>query len=160
MQKGRVSRRDKLIKQQRHDTYREKGKWPEPTICSECSSIYENGRWSWGDLPRGANRVLCPACQRIADRYPAGYIEMEGDFLREHKEEIMNLVRNEEGQEKNEHPMERIMSLSEEEGRVSITTTGIHIARRIGESLSRAYQGDFSFQYGDGEKIIRVNWRR
>jgi len=40
------------------------------------------------------------------------------------------------------------------------TTTGVHIARRIGESLSRACQGDYSFQYGDAEKIIRVFWSR
>ena len=35
-----------------------------------------------------------------------------------------------------------------------VTTTGVHIARRIGKALSRACQSDFSIQYGDDEKSI------
>jgi hypothetical protein len=34
--------------------------------------------------------------------------------------------------------------------------TGIHLARRIGEALKHAYQGDLDFTYGDGEKGIRM----
>jgi len=41
-----------------------------------------------------------------------------------------------------------------------VTTTGIHVARRIGEALARAYKGDLSYQYAEGEKRIRVYWRR
>jgi hypothetical protein len=41
-----------------------------------------------------------------------------------------------------------------------VTTTGIHVARRIGEALGRAYKGDLSYQYADGEKRIRVYWQR
>jgi hypothetical protein len=41
-----------------------------------------------------------------------------------------------------------------------ITTTGIHLARRIGEALSRAYNGSYSFNYLDGEDYIEVNWQR
>ena len=59
-----------------------------------------------------------------------------------------------------QHPLERIMAIKDGKDGTIVTTTGIHIARRIGESLARAYNGDFSFQYADDEKSIRVYWQR
>ncbi len=46
MDKGLYERQDRLIKEKRHDVYREWGKWPEPTICTGCSALFLNGRWS------------------------------------------------------------------------------------------------------------------
>jgi NMD protein affecting ribosome stability and mRNA decay len=160
MDKGQYGRRDRLVQEKRHDTYREDKKWPEPTVCTQCNAVYIQGRWTWHEPPIKANKVACPACQRIADNYPAGYMEIKGSFFRKHREEMLNLIRNEEKQEKGEHPLERIMAITEEDEQTIIRTTGIHIARRIGEVLSRAYQGDLSFTYGDGEKTIRVLWDR
>lgn len=104
--------------------------------------------------------MVCPTCQRIAENYPAGYLELKGSFFKKHQEEMLHLISNEEKQEKGEHPLERIMNITEDDENTLITTTGIHIARRIGEAVSRAYQGDLSFTYGDGEKTIRVLWSR
>ncbi len=161
MDKGQFGRRDRLVKEKRHDTYQEGGKLPEPTLCTGCDAVFEHGRWSWQEeAPLDAHQVVCPACQRIADNFPAGYVELHGSFLDKHRQEIMNLIRNEEKMEKGEHPLERIMEIKQEDDHTLVTTTGIHIARRIGEAVSRAYQGDFSFAYGDGEKTIRVTWSR
>lgn len=160
MDEGRHNRRDRLVQEKRHDTYRRQGKWPEPTVCKECGSLFQDGRWSWNRAPKEANRVVCPACRRIADSYPAGYVEIRGSFFKEHREELLNLIRNEEKLEKGEHPLERIISIVDENEHTLVSTTGVHIARRIGKALSRAYEGDFSFQYGDDEKSIRVWWNR
>jgi len=160
MEKSQYARMDRLVKEKRHDTYREPGKWTEPTMCTECKALFMDGRWSWKKPPVDSNKVVCPACKRIADNYPAGRIEIKGPFFKRHREEILNLMRNEEEQEKREHPMERIMSVVDEEDYTLVTTTGVHIARRIGDALSRAYQGDLDFQYGDAEKSIRVYWHR
>ena len=158
MDKGNYSRRDRLVKEKHHDTYKERKKRTEPTVCPECGAVFAGGRWTWNDPPEGAVRELCPACMRIADNFPAGYVEFRGDFFEQRREEIMNLVNNEEKQEKGEHPMERIMAITPMEEHTMITTTGIHIARRLGEAVVRAYQGDLSFMYGDNEKSIRVQW--
>ena len=160
MSKNRHGRQDRLLKEKRHDTYKERGKWPEPTLCKECGALFINGRWSWGKPSAKSNEALCPACRRVSDNLPAGYIELKGAFFQEHYDEILNLTRNIEQQEKNEHPLERIMAIIDEKDHTLVTTTGIHIARRIGEALSRSYNGDFSFQYADGEKSIRVSWQR
>ncbi len=161
MDKGLYGRRDRLVREHQHDTYREEGKWPEPTLCVECGAVFVNGRWTWQDeSPLDANEVTCPACRRMADDYPAGTIDLQSSFLEQHGEEVRNLILNEEQAEKQEHPLERIMQFREEPDHWIITTTGIHVARRIGEAVARAYQGRLELAYGDGEKSIRVSWRR
>jgi hypothetical protein len=160
MDKSRHTRRDRLVREKRHDTYKQRGKWREPTACMKCGSLFQDGRWSWSKPTKHADKVVCPACQRIADNYPAGHIEIRGTFFKGHSQELLNLIRSEEKLEMGQHPMERIISIIHENERTVVTTTGVHIARRIGEALSRAYQGNFSFQYGDEEKSVRVYWSR
>lgn len=158
MDKGKFGRRDRLVKEKYHDTYREGKKRAEPSVCPQCGAVFAGGRWAWSDVPEGAVSAFCPACQRIADEYPAGYVELQGPFFEQRREEILNLVSNEEKMEKGEHPLERIMAVRPENGHTLITTTGVHMARRIGEAVVRAYQGDLTFTYGDNEKTVRVNW--
>ncbi len=160
MDKGTYGRRDRLVKEKRHDPYMEREKWPDPTLCTECGALFTGGRWTWQRPPEKVNRALCPACQRTRDRLPAGTIELSGDFLQDQRDEIMNLIKNQEKMEKTERPVERIMEIKEENGKLTILTTGIHVARRIGEAIFRAYQGEFDFSYGDGEKTIQVRWHR
>ena len=160
MDRGVYGRKDRLIKERRHDPYRERGKWPEPTSCGRCGAVFANGRWTWQTIEGEVHETICPACRRIADNYPAGYVELKGAFFEEHHEEISNLVFNEEGREKNERPLERIISVKDNKDHTLVTTTGVHVARRIGEALARAYGGELTFQYADGERSIRVFWQR
>ncbi len=160
MDKGAYGRRDRLIQEKRHDTYKEDEKWPEPTVCTVCKALYIDGRWTWKPAPADANQAICPACRRIRDHYPAGILEIRGPFFRNHREEILNLIRNEETLEKNEHPMERIMGIVDADDVTTIETTGVVIARRLGEAIFRAYQGTLDVQYPEGEKSIRVTWER
>ena len=160
MQKVKTGRKDRLLKQKSKDVYLEKSKINEPTLCTECGSLYKKGRWTWGKTNKEVYKSTCPACKRIADNYPAGTINIRGSFFEEHKSELTNLIRNIEKQEKSEHALERIIRTKISRGEMVVTTTGIHLARRIGEALSRSYKGDFSFQYLDADKGIRVHWER
>jgi NMD protein affecting ribosome stability and mRNA decay len=154
-------RRDRLIGSPRHDPYRARSKPTEPTVCSECGATFREGRWTWAAGPADAPRQLCPACQRIRDDYPAGYVTLEGGFLAGHEQDILGLVRNLEERSKKEHPLNRIIEIrTEEQGRIEITTTDTHLARRIGEALHNAYQGELEFRYSDGEMLLRASWRR
>jgi len=154
------ARKDRFINEKRHDVYREMQKHAEPAKCPKCGAVYINGRWQWHDDGEHASDVLCPACKRTADNYPAGEIELRGDFFVDHREEILNLVRNTEKQEKTQHPLERIITITENEDHTTVTTTGIHVARRIGEAVSKAFKGHLSLRYGNGEQSVNAQWIR
>ena len=96
----RPIRRDRLIQDQRHDTYRSKGKLREPTDCPGCGATYRAGMWCWGAVPDDAHTQLCPACLRIEDSYPAGFVRLQGGFLADHLDDILNLARNERHEER------------------------------------------------------------
>lgn len=149
-----------LIQERVHDTYRPRKQPEGPVVCPDCGVVFANGRWAWGERPPDAREELCPACRRIRDGYPAGVVVLRGDFLREHEEEIWNLVRNLEEAERSEHPFNRIMAIEELDDGYLITTTDIHLPRRIGEEVHRAYAGSLEYHYLlDGDEI-RVEWSR
>ena len=160
MDKSFFGRKDRLVKEHGHDTYHSRMKLPYPSVCTGCGVVYMNGRWLWTEAPEGAGRSVCPACRRIADRFPAGHIEMKGGFFAEHRNEILNLVQNVEQKEKTRHPMERIMAIEDVPGGACITTTGIHIARGIGSALASAYRGNLTVNYLDAEACVRISWIR
>ncbi|WP_372634469.1 BCAM0308 family protein [Fodinibius sp.] len=152
--------RSRIYDRQRHDAYRTTKKHPDPTICPVCGSLYTGGRWTWDDLPEPdeASRVTCPACRRTRDNYPAGLIELQGTFFDTRRTEIMNMIHHIKDVELTEHPLERFVNISEKKDKTIITTTGIHLARRIGDSLVRAYGGDLNYNYDDDD-LIRVFWQ-
>ena len=160
MDKGSHGRKDRLIKEKLHNIYRERDKSLETTVCTKCGALHTNGRWTWEKPPTQASTTICPACRRIADRYPAGHVELKGMFFTERRDEILSLVYNVEKREKEARPLERIIAVMNDKDHTLVTTTGIHVARRIGEALARAYKGDLSFQYAEAEKRIRVYWQR
>ena len=160
MKRAAYGRKDRLIKEKRHDSYMSQTKLPEPTVCTKCGVVFANGRWTWKESMESAHTIVCPACRRQADNYPAGRIKLSGTFYQEHKDEILNLIQNVEKNEKQERPLERIMAIRGDKTTTLVTTTGIHVARRIGEALSRAYKGDYSITYADGDEQIQVIWHR
>lgn len=156
----RISRHDILYKERRHDTYRAGKKLPEPSVCPQCGVVFHEGRWQWLQAPAGAHQENCPACQRIQDEFPAGFVMLQGEFFLAHREEIMRLVHNVEERERPEHPLKRIMRIEEKDGATLITTTDIHLARGIGEAIHDAYQGELEFHYNEDEYLLRVSWMR
>jgi NMD protein affecting ribosome stability and mRNA decay len=142
------------------DAYKAKGKLTEPTVCPECSAVFNNGRWQWITAPEIASRELCPACHRIKDNFPAGYVTLHGQFFNDHREDILRLIQNHAEHERNEHPLKRIIAIDNENGAMLVTTTDTHLARGIGEALHHAYQGELRVDHVSGESLVRVYWIR
>jgi len=156
----RLVRRDELLKELVHDSYKSRKKLPEPTRCPDCGAVYQGGRWSWAGEAVPAHEERCPACHRIHDRFPAGYVALKGAFFADHRDEILQRVRNCEESEKRGHPLERLMTVQDTDDGVMVTTTGTHLARRIGDALHDAYKGDLDYHYNKEENLLRVAWER
>jgi len=143
-----------------HDTYKSRGKLPEPTVCPRCGAVFHKGRWTWAPQPAQAHEEICPACHRIEDKYPAGILHLSGPFLKKHREEVLNAVHHQEKEAKTDHPLCRIIGIEESEEGIVITTTDMHLPRRIGEALWHAYHGELKLHYAEDARLIRMIWKR
>ena len=157
---GTIGRKERFA-ESRHDPYMAKQKWPEASQCRTCGAVFAAGRWMWAAKTDDPPRIECPACRRVADNCPAGIVDLQGAFVRDRGDEIKRIVSNVEASQRAEHPLERTMSLQvTAEGDIRIETTGIHLARRIGDALESAYGGDLNLTYGDKEYSVRIVWTR
>jgi len=158
-------RKNRLIQERIHDPYYEEKKYPEGGICPGCRAIYKDGRWVWPaetekQLAPGVEEYLCPACRRIRDKYPAGVVTLSGTYLREHKEEILNLIDNIVEEQKERSPLKRLINAEEQEGRLVLNFTDDHLARRVGEAVGRAHKGNLEIKYLEEGKFLTIFWHR
>jgi hypothetical protein len=142
------------------DPYRQAAKPPEPTLCPKCKAVFADGRWAWGDAPDDANEQVCPACQRINDRFPAGYVMIKGAFIEEHRDEIVRLIEKHGKKEKADRPLQRIMAIDQKRDGLEVTTTDSQLARGIAEALHEAYKGELKLRYSRDENLLRATWKR
>ena len=138
------------------DPYQAQQKLQEPTACRQCGAVYHRGRWQWGPKPEGAHEALCPACRRINEHLPAGIVTVRASLAARHKDEIIALARHTETAEKPEHPMNRVIAIEQTEEGLVITTTDIHLPRRIGEAVKHAYRANLEVQFEAEAYFVRV----
>jgi hypothetical protein len=124
--------------------------------CAAVTAAYARGKAITPRKAMNADRQLAP------DPYspPAGFVRLSGPFLQEHRKELLKRVRRCEESERRGHPMQRIMAIARHEGELLVTTSHARLARRIGEALHDAYQGELSYCSGQGELLLRVWWSR
>ncbi|MCZ7594138.1 MAG: BCAM0308 family protein [Hyphomicrobium sp.] len=150
-----------LIEPHRHDPYKARHKLSSPSVCPQCGAVFCDGRWQWVEqTPEGAPKEVCPACHRANDRFPAGEIVLGGIFLKSHRDEILQLVRNIQEDQNVEHPMSRIIDIVDRDDAMVVMTTDIHLPRRIGHALEHAYKGKLDVHYNEEEYFVRVRWHR
>ena len=149
----------RMPRPKQHDTYVERSKAAGATVCDGCGLVFHAGRWSPGPPPvADLGSGLCPACERVRDRYPAGTLRLPAAFL-ENREEVLNLIRNAEEAERPEHPLERLMDVEDlPEGGLVVTTTGIHLARAIAHKLERRFHRPARIRYPAEQNLVHVDW--
>ena len=143
-----------------HDPYATRGKLEDNTQCPTCGAFVGKGRWQWGPAPGGGRHETCPACRRIRDGFPAGRLALHGPYVEAHADELLQLCRHQAKLESAEHAMHRIMHIDAKPGAIEITTTDVHLPRRIGEALKRAYDGELTLHFGTDACEIDVRWQR
>ena len=165
--RGSVKTRRNLAEFNATDPYLPRLGPGEVAACTECQALYQRRHWFFDHdayvretMQPTTRMVLCPACQKIRDRYAEGQVTLHaGSFLTEHKDEIVRLIRNEEERAKGFNPLERIVELKDSEEGIIVTTTNEKLAQRIGRSVKSAYQGQTTYRWSD-PKFLLVEWER
>lgn len=158
---AKAARMDRRLQGPGNNSYKPVGKYPEPTVCPVCSAVFKGGRWQWAEAwPVDSHRQVCEACRRVQDDAPAGILTLTGAYVQAHVADILGLVRNLETAAKSEHPLERVLRIVEEPGRLVITTTDLHLPRRIADALVHAHKGELEKHYDEDGCLLRVTWRR
>ncbi len=149
------------------DPYLPQGGLKEPALCTSCQALYRNKHWEFDPQAVAALRaggelseVTCPACQKIAERYPEGVVTLSGDYLWDHEAEIRNLLSNEEEKVRGRNPLERIMRMTRDDQSLVIETTDKKLAERLGRAVHKAHQGELRVSRGDDQGASRVYWER
>jgi NMD protein affecting ribosome stability and mRNA decay len=150
----------RAVQEHTHDTYKPRAKLRDGTACPQCGVVFRGGRWRWEAKAAGAPEAVCPACQRIRDRYPAGILTIAGELPKAQREELLHLVRNEEREQRAEHPLSRIIEIAPRAGATEITTTDVHMVRRLGDAIQRTYHGRLEMNYLKDQDLIRARWER
>lgn len=150
------------------DPYKTEEQLPEASECRACGDIYMSGRWYGPEqAPRkGAraehetNTVVCPACRKLRDHVPSGVLRLTGQFVLTHRDEILNLIRNQSRKADSINPMERVMTMEARPEGIELTTTNEKLAQRIGKAMHKAYSGEIEYKWSEDNKLARVNWHR
>jgi hypothetical protein len=142
----------------------------EPAKCSVCGAVYSERRWTLAEEPRKSGKhkewhptaiIVCPACKKQQEGLPSGYVYLSGGFMESHREQIEHLLHNEAARAAVDNPLARVMTQNmDENGRLVVTTTTEHLAKRLGEALEKAFSGGVRYDFSHENKLARVYWHR
>lgn len=144
------------------DAYQDKSGVKGIAYCA-CGAVFRNKRWvqETSDAARQAGQnIVCPACHRMNDLNPAGIISLSGDFYAAHEDEINNLVNNTAQNSAAKNPLGRVMNISKAQGGVTITTTDVKLAQKIGRVVYKAHGGELHYTWSHAGPPVRVTWSR
>ena len=151
------------LKPHLEDPYLTRKSYKEPTICPRCGLVYKHRRWQ--KVPdfkakSAVERHKCPACRKEEDHYVMGVVSLSGGFLEQRRDEILNMLRNEEKKTLLHNPLDRIMDIVDEKSGMKVETTSENLAIHLGRMLYHAYGGDVEYRFSDEQKLVRVFWHR
>lgn len=99
-------------------------------------------------------------CERVVDHFPAGCVELGGEFFAAHRQDILQRILRCGESEAVRHPAERIKRMAAQGGRVEVWTSHARLAKRIGDFLEEQLGGQLSCHFERAPEVLRVAWRR
>ncbi|MBN2057556.1 MAG: hypothetical protein JW782_02000 [Candidatus Saganbacteria bacterium] len=89
-----------------------------------------------------------------------GLIRLSGQFLLDHEEELLSLIRREGKLAEERNPDHKIVNIEKADGAITVSISEHNLAMHIGKALSRAYKGEHAYKFLNGEKYVEVDWKR
>jgi NMD protein affecting ribosome stability and mRNA decay len=142
----------------------------EPSLCAGCGAVYINRHWSRSAASRvrAARRAgdpiavrVCPACRQRTTGVPHGFLHVSGEFVAQHREDILHLLHNEVSRAMDDNPLGQVLDWGEDgTGGLLLTTTTEHLAIRLGRGLEKAFDGKVLYGFSHENKLAHVWWHR
>lgn len=89
-----------------------------------------------------------------------GLLKISGNFLLDHEEEVLNLVKHEGRMAAEKNPNARVIGIEKKDGGIEVSISDHNLALHIGKRLEHAYKGKHEFKFLPGEKYVEVLWNR
>ena len=97
---------------------------------------------------------------RNPDSELGGTVKISGNFLVDHEDDILNLVKHEGKLAQERNPNAKIISIEKNGQEIIVKISDHNLATRIGKALYSAYKGEHRFNFREGEKFVEVYWQR
>jgi hypothetical protein len=123
---------------------------PEPIVCAGCGAVYVRKHWTHSPGARlsrkpgdPGNVKICDACRRRRSGVPHEFVHVDGEFVRLHRTDIVNLLKNEAARARMDNPLAQIIDWhgNGHTDDVLVTTTTEHLAIRLGRRWKRPSMG-------------------
>jgi NMD protein affecting ribosome stability and mRNA decay len=151
------------LKPHLQDPYLTRKSYKEPTLCPRCGLVFKKRRWQRlddFDKKTAVEKHKCPACRKEEDHYVMGIVYIRGNFFGMRRNEILNMLKNEENKQIAHNPLDRIMAIRNENDSTLVETTSENLALHLGRMLYHAYGGEIEYRFSDDQKLARVFWNR
>ena len=89
-----------------------------------------------------------------------GQIKLSGAFLNEHKDEVLNLIKNQSRLFEQNSPDHKVTDITKVDGGIVVTTSSHNLAAHLGKALSHAFKGKHKLNFSKDEQYVEVDWRR
>ncbi|PLX74089.1 MAG: hypothetical protein C0615_09710 [Desulfuromonas sp.] len=139
---------------------------PGVHICKSCHAVYQMKTWKSDpelyekSLDGDHTMTVCSACQKRQEHAPEGFLTISGDYLDQHRKDILNTLQNSADEARQANPLERIIKTERADGEIMIETTTVKLAEKLGRILSRSHQGEMEISWTGEPPTCRVSWHR
>lgn len=138
-------------------------------VCRTCGAVFIKRHWVAAGTPRArliartgpVVPTTCEACHMVAENNWRGELRLSGEFFVAHRDEVEHLLRNEVARGLADNPLARIVRwMPRGRKELTVTTTTEHLAKRLGRTLKRAFDGVVHYEFSHENKFAHVTWAR
>jgi hypothetical protein len=130
-------------------------------ICPKCGVVLAHGKWQWPtNLLLECERKECPACLRTRTKKSAGLLTMSGEFVKNHRTELLMVAYKDIESRKVISPLRRLIQFEQLGERVLIMSfTDNQSPLGVGKAIVKEFNGKLEIHHNRVKDFVRANWR-
>ena len=137
-------------------------------MCADCQALSREKRWYYDKdetkkllkTPELIDNTLCPGCAGIRSKLIGGFMELKGEWDKQQKQDLLNLIRRVADSSQKRNPAHRLIRLEDRKDMVYVETTTNRLAENIGREIHKAFHGELTMQWPKMDLVVRVFYER